>query len=45
MKKKQKKKAEGLKAQVAFDIIMAVVNKPRPYEMSDFISESYFPNI
>lgn len=42
---KKKKKAEGLKAQVAFDVIMAVVNKPRPYEMSDFVKESYFPDI
>lgn len=40
-----KKKAEGLKAQVAFDIIMAVVNQPRLYEMSDFVKEYYFPDI
>lgn len=35
----------GLKASVAFDVIMAVVNQPRPYEYSDFVKEYYFPDI
>ena len=42
---KKKKKAEGLKARDAFDVIMAVVNQPKPYEYSDFNKEYYFPDI
>jgi len=38
-------KSSGIKALESFDAIMTVVNRRRPYEPSDFVLESFIPDL
>jgi len=44
-KTQQKRTTSGLPADVAFEIIMKIVNKRRPFEPSDFVKETFIPDI
>lgn len=39
------KKYTGIELSAAFDVIMTVVNKRRPFEPSDFVKEYFIPDI
>jgi hypothetical protein len=38
-------KYSGIELSAGYDVVMEVVNKRRPYEPSDFVNESFTPNI
>ena len=35
----------GIELSAGYDVVMAVVNKRRPYEPSDFVKEYFIPDI
>lgn len=39
------RKDVGMEASAAFNVIMTVVNKRRPFEPSDFVKEYFIPDI
>ena len=44
-KEDEKKPIKGINALKSFDAIMTVVNRHRPYEPSDFVPESFIPDL
>lgn len=40
-----KRNSGSIKFSTAWDVIMKVVNKRRPYEPSDFVKEYFIPDI
>ncbi len=44
-KEDEKKPIKGITALQSFDAIMTVVNRHRPYEPSDFVPESFIPDL
>ena len=40
-----KRNSGSIEFSAAFDVIMSVVNKRRPYEPSDFVKEYFIPDI
>ncbi len=44
-KEDEKKPIKGINALKSFDAIMTVVNRRRPYEPSDFVPESFIPDL